>query len=153
MEPILNKLDVTVLPWSTATKVLFDPNDKTKAIGVQVRRFGQLLNYYSTKETVLSAGAIGSPHLLMLSGVGPKEHLKSHGIPVRKDLPGVGQNLQDHVDTWLQFVTKEPGLTASPYALFNPVNFLNHFLHGNGPLSDNGLGTMAALRTEVGHEK
>ena len=59
------------------------------------------------EEIILSAGAIASPHLLMLSGVGPAAHLRGLGIPVVHDLPGVGQNLRDHPTVWVTWRTKE----------------------------------------------
>ena len=58
-------------------------------------------------QIILSAGAIGSPQILMLSGIGPKEHLQSLGIPLMADLPGVGQNLRDHPAVWVTWKTKE----------------------------------------------
>ncbi|BBM05589.1 hypothetical protein HAALTHF_24270n [Vreelandella aquamarina] len=60
-------------------------------------RAGKTLRVQASKEVVLCAGAIGSPHLLQLSGIGPAEHLREHGIEVVHDLPGVGENLQDHL--------------------------------------------------------
>ena len=64
------------------------------AVGVDLRRAGQILQLRARKEVILSAGAFGSPQLLMLSGIGPKAHLQQHGIPVVHDVPGVGQNLK-----------------------------------------------------------
>ena len=75
------------------------------AVGVELRRAGQILQLRARKEVILSAGAFGSPQLLMLSGIGPKAHLQQHGIPVVHDVPGVGQNLQDHITTSLIYRT------------------------------------------------
>jgi choline dehydrogenase-like flavoprotein len=77
----------------------------TTAVGVEIRRDGQIQQVRARKEVVLSAGSYGSPQLLMLSGIGPKTHLQQHGIPVVHDLPGVGQNLQDHVTSNLIYRT------------------------------------------------
>lgn len=82
--------------WSHATRVLIDPTTK-RAYGVEFIREGKRQVVYARKEVILSAGAINSPHLLMLSGVGPRENLEEVGIPVLYDSPGVGQNLQDHI--------------------------------------------------------
>ena len=82
----------TISADSHTTRVLFD---KTRAIGVEFRRGGKLHTSFAA-DVVLCAGAIGSPHLLMLSGVGPKDQLEAAGIDVRLDSPGVGQNLRDH---------------------------------------------------------
>lgn len=79
---------------STATKILFD--NQTKATGVEFTRHGKKMNVSVGREVIVSAGAIGSPKLLMLSGIGPRNHLTEQKIDVVADLP-VGENLQDHV--------------------------------------------------------
>ena len=70
---------------SYVTKVLIDANSKT-AYGVRFKRKGKIWDVRARKEVILSAGALNSPHLLMLSGIGPKHHLQEHGIPVIQDL-------------------------------------------------------------------
>ncbi|XP_068623663.1 glucose dehydrogenase [FAD, quinone]-like [Battus philenor] len=84
-----------IIPFTTATKVLIDPETNT-AYGVEYVRDNVLRTVTVRKEVILSAGPIASPQLLMLSGVGPKDHLNSVGIPVIKDLP-VGKTLYDHI--------------------------------------------------------
>ncbi|MFP3548186.1 GMC family oxidoreductase N-terminal domain-containing protein, partial [Rhizobium sp. SIMBA_035] len=76
-------------------RIVFDGN---RAVGVEVTRAGNVETVWAKKEVILSAGAFQSPQLLMLSGIGPKDELQRHGIDVVADLPGVGQNLQDHPD-------------------------------------------------------
>jgi len=83
--------------YSQVTRIIIDPKTK-KAIGVEFIKKGKTRTVYSKKEVILSAGPINSPQLLMLSGIGPKEHLKHHGIPVIQDLP-VGKTLLDHYGT------------------------------------------------------
>ena len=78
------------------------------ARGVRVRVKGEAVSLRARKEVILCGGAINSPQLLMLSGVGPKEHLQEQGIEVKHDLPGVGQNLQDHLDAIVQFRSQAP---------------------------------------------
>lgn len=78
----------------------------TRAIGVLVERDGEMFTAYAD-EIVLSAGAIASPHLLLLSGVGPAAQLEQQGVPVVHDLPGVGQNLRDHPQVLMTLRTKE----------------------------------------------
>jgi choline dehydrogenase len=92
VEPILDRTSITILTHATVQKVLVSSQTAT---GVVLERFGQTYHYYAKHDVVLSAGAIGSPQILMLSGVGPKKHLKELNIPLIKDLP-VGKNLQDH---------------------------------------------------------
>ena len=79
-----------------------------KAVGVEYRQDGKLKLARADKSVILSGGAINSPQLLMLSGVGPAEHLKSHDINVEVDLPGVGQNLQDHLEVYVQQECTKP---------------------------------------------
>jgi choline dehydrogenase len=94
--------NLTVRTGAHSRKVLFEG---LKAVGVEVQRNGAIEQVRARKEVVLSAGAFGSPQLLMLSGIGPATHLGKHGIKVLKDLPGVGQNLQDHITSSIIFRT------------------------------------------------
>ncbi len=94
--------NLSVLTGRHTRKVVFEG---LKAVGVEVKRGGSIEQVRARKEVILSAGAFGSPQLLMLSGIGPKAHLEQHGIPVLHDLPGVGQNLQDHVTSSIIFRT------------------------------------------------
>ncbi|MGK7869923.1 GMC family oxidoreductase [Falsiroseomonas sp. E2-1-a20] len=70
--------------------------EEGRATGVRIRRGGVEQVVSARREVILAAGAIGSPHLLMRSGLGPAQHLQDHGVAVRRDIPGIGQNLQDH---------------------------------------------------------
>lgn len=92
-----NRHNLHVAIFSRATKILIDPQTK-KTVGVEFVKKGKSRLVLVKKEVILSAGPINSPQLLMLSGVGPKDHLENLGIPVIQDLP-VGQNLQDHYGT------------------------------------------------------
>ena len=90
---------------------------------------------YARSEVILSAGAIASPQLLLLSGIGPKSDLDHLGIKVVKDLPGVGKNLQCHVGTGEVIFTVDKPAASNPLRVFtNPLNLLDYFLNGNGPL-------------------
>ena len=89
------------------TKVLIDPTTK-KARGVEyIDQTGNMQRVYAHKEVILSAGAINSPQLLLLSGVGPRQDLEAVGIDVIVDLPGVGKNLQNHVAGSVGFYMNE----------------------------------------------
>jgi len=87
-----HRLNLTIRAQCTSRKILFEEN---KAIGIEVESGGDIFNVYGDT-IILSAGAVASPQLLMLSGVGPADQLKALDIDVVKDLPGVGQNLRDH---------------------------------------------------------
>lgn len=79
-----------------------------RATGVEVERGGKVEVVEANIEVILAASSINSPKLLMLSGIGPAEHLAEHGIEVVADRPGVGQNLQDHLEFYFQFASKQP---------------------------------------------
>jgi len=92
--PILDRPNLTVQTGALVTRLLFEG---TRTVGVEYLHEGTLHQVHVEREVILSAGAIDSPKLLMLSGIGNAEELQSLNIPVVADLPGVGQNLQDHV--------------------------------------------------------
>ncbi|GGF53608.1 GMC family oxidoreductase [Alteromonas lipolytica] len=97
--------NLTILTSALAERVLIK---QQRATGVQVRCKGKAMRLMASREVILSAGAINSPHLLMLSGIGPAAELQDKGIYVQQDLPGVGKNLQDHLDAIVQYRTKKP---------------------------------------------
>lgn len=99
LTPALTRPNLTVLTKALVEKIQI--NDGV-ATGVKLQLDGQDIELTATKEVLLSAGAINSPQVLMLSGIGPKKHLADKGIQAKVDLPGVGQNLQDHLDTIVQ---------------------------------------------------
>jgi len=98
LRPALKRPNLRVIVNALAMRVTFDG---LRANGVVYRGGGQEHRAYADREVVLAAGAIQSPQLLQLSGIGPVELLKKHGIPIIKDLPGVGANLQDHLQARL----------------------------------------------------
>ena len=102
LNPSRHRLNLTIRPNCTTRRIVFDG---VKAIGVEVESGGERF-VVEGAEIILSSGAIGSPHLMLLSGVGPAAHLQEMGIPVVKDLPGVGQNLRDHPVVFVTWSTK-----------------------------------------------
>ncbi|MBP5971311.1 GMC family oxidoreductase N-terminal domain-containing protein [Brasilonema sp. CT11] len=92
--PILDRPNLTVTTGALVTRLLFE---ETRTVGVEYIHQGRIHQSFVQQEVILSAGAIDSPKLLMLSGIGNAEHLRSLDIPVVVNLPGVGQNLQDHL--------------------------------------------------------
>jgi len=97
LTPNLHRSNLTVITDAHVQKLLIDENKI--ATGVRYKTKGKYYNIFAKKEVLLSAGAFNSPQLLMLSGVGPKNELVKHDIPLVHELAGVGQNLQDHPDT------------------------------------------------------
>jgi choline dehydrogenase len=98
--PHLSRPNLSVKTNTVTTKILFEG---TRAVGVRIDQGGQVSELRARREVIVSAGAFGSPQLLMASGVGPAAELQRHGIPVVHALEGVGKNLHDHIDhvqTW-----------------------------------------------------
>jgi choline dehydrogenase len=96
--PHLGRSNLSVITQAHTRRVLMDGK---RATGVEYEQGGQVHQLHAVREVILSAGAFGSPQLLMLSGIGPQSQLQAHGIATVHTLPGVGQNLQDHVTTVL----------------------------------------------------
>ncbi|MFI5280817.1 MAG: GMC family oxidoreductase [Gemmatimonadales bacterium] len=99
LRPALGRPNLTVITTALACRIRFEGR---RAAGVEYVRRGQAASADASREVVLCGGSINSPHLLMLSGVGPAGHLRALGVDVIADLPGVGQNLQDHLGTFLR---------------------------------------------------
>jgi choline dehydrogenase-like flavoprotein len=93
-----------IVTQASVSKIVIE-NDR--AVGVEYKHKGQSLTIQVSKEVLLSAGAFQSPQILMLSGIGPRQELEKHGIPVVKDLAGVGENLHDHPDFIFAYKTKQ----------------------------------------------
>ena len=147
VEPILGSAPITVLTFAPANRILLRGK---KAEGVEVERFGQTFHFKARKEVILSAGAMNSPQLLMLSGIGPREELKKHGIRVVEELGGVGKNLQDHVMTAVSFSYDRQGLSASPFLHLNPLNLFDFFFRsGRGPLAHTGITTVGFVHSPL----
>ena len=117
-------------------------------------RFGTILRYKAKKEIIVSAGAIDSPKLLMLSGIGPKAELAKHNINIVHEMPGVGHDLIDHcVNGHTYCSANRTGFSVSPFSLMNPLNWGLLVSEGTGPLADNGLGTLGMVHTPVNKDK
>ncbi|WP_182900309.1 choline dehydrogenase [Microbispora sp. H10830] len=100
LHPVMNRPNLTVKTGAFVTKILFEGK---RAVGVEFD--GKRVR---AGEVILCGGAINSPQLLQLSGVGDADHLKAHGVDVVHDLPGVGENLQDHLEVYIQYACKQP---------------------------------------------
>ena len=105
LHPVLGRPNLTVITRAFVSRIVFDG---PRAVGVQFRRGRGPWREVRAGEIILSGGAINSPQLLQLSGVGPADHLRSHGLDVVADLPGVGANLQDHLEVYVQYASKQP---------------------------------------------
>jgi len=133
LRPAMKRDNVSVETKAHITRILFEGN---RAIGVEYLKKGKLHTVKANKEVVLSAGAIGSPQILQLSGIGAKALLEKHQIPVVKDLPGVGQNLQDHLQIRLVFKTSQATLNDELNSYFKQMKVgLQYIFNRTGPLT------------------
>ena len=134
LHPAMNRPNLRVETGALATRVLFEGN---RAAGVEFVQGGQTKTAGAVREVILAGGAINSPQLLQLSGVGPGELLREQGIAVVSDLPGVGENLQDHYQVPLTFRLKSG--TVSVNEMSHGARFigeaLKYFVQGKGLLT------------------
>jgi choline dehydrogenase len=122
-----------------ATRIVFEGR---RATGLEYRRGGSTHRVRIAGELILSGGPVNSPQLLKLSGVGPAAELRTHDIPVVHDLPGVGENLQDHLEFYFQVACKEP------ISLYSSINLWNRALIGaRWLLRKDGLGASNHFET------
>lgn len=138
------------LHLQTQAKVLQILFENKKALGVKYEHQGELKEARARKETVICAGSINTPQLLMLSGIGNANHLKDLNIPVVSNLPGLGENLQDHLEVFMQYKCKKP-VTLYKYQWKFPYNMvkagLQWFLTGGGAASTSHLEAGAFIKS------
>lgn len=135
--PFENRSNLHVIVNATVTKVR---TLNKRATGVNVLINGRRRIIFARREVILSAGSVNTPQLLMLSGIGPKEHLRSLGIPVVVDLPGVGENLHNHQSFGMDF-----SLNEDFYPTFNQTNVDQYLYNQTGPLSSTGLAQVTGI--------
>ncbi len=141
---------LTVVTGARATRIVFDGR---RARGIEYRKDGARHVVNAAREVVLGAGAFQSPQLLMLSGIGPADHLRAHGIPVLHDAPDVGENLQDHMFLFLQYESKEK-ISFNPHARGARMVLagLRWFATRGGPAASNHIEVGAFFRSRAGVE-
>lgn len=137
LRPAMKRENLTVITHALVHKVLFSSQqgEEKKAVGVHFERKGKHVQVNANKEVVLSAGSIGSPHILQLSGIGAAQTLSDAGIEQVHELPGVGENLQDHLEFYFQFKCLKP---ISLNGKIDPLNKL--FIGTRWILNKSGLG-------------
>jgi choline dehydrogenase len=121
LHPARRRPNLEVITKSLVSRILIEDG---RAAGVEIARDGKVEERRAAREVILSGGAINSPQLLMLSGIGPGDHLAANGIQVVHDLPGVGANLQDHLEIYVQYVCNKP------ISLYGAQNSLRKMLIG-----------------------
>lgn len=147
LAPTKSRPNLLVKVNAHATRVIFENG---RAVGVEYSSEGKLERAYASEEVIVSGGAINSPALLMHSGVGPADKLKRLGIDVKQDLPGVGQNLHDHLQSAIKWTALKP---VSLYRNMRPANALinmaRYAVFKSGPNSRMGLETMAFVKSDA----
>jgi choline dehydrogenase len=122
-----------------------------RATGVEVSQGGEIRVIPAAREVILAASSINSPKLLMLSGIGPGAHLADHGIPVVADRPGVGANLQDHMELYLQFASRQPITLYKHWNLWGKATIGAQWLFtGTGLGASNQFEACAFIRSRAG---
>ncbi|MDN5516352.1 MAG: GMC family oxidoreductase N-terminal domain-containing protein, partial [Pseudomonas sp.] len=124
--PVRKRDNLVVLTGCEVERLLLDGERVT---GLELRQNGQWCTLHCSRETILCAGALGSPHILLKSGIGPKAELEAAGVACKVDLPGVGKNLQDHIDGTLTVRSKSPlslgfSVGALPKIIASPFKYL-----------------------------
>ena len=127
--------------------------EEGRAVGVEIERGGRRETIRARREVVLAAGSINSPKLLMLSGIGPGVALREHGIEVQADRPGVGQNLQDHLELYIQMACKQPVTLYKHWNLFSKALIGAQWLFTKTGLgASNQFESAAFIRSAAGVE-
>ncbi|MGI9622914.1 MAG: GMC oxidoreductase, partial [Acidimicrobiales bacterium] len=143
LHPVMDRPNLTVLTWAQVNRIVFEG---TRAVGVEYRK-GPKTSVVRGGEIICCGGAFNSPQLLQLSGVGEPEHLGGLGIPVVSDLAGVGENLQDHLEVYIQHSCTEP-VSMQPYLAKWRAPFIGlQWLFRRGPAATNHFEAGAFVRS------
>lgn len=144
LKPILHRPNLTVITQAHVTRLQFAGR---RAIGVEYLQRGRLYQVPAHREILLCGGAVNSPQLLLLSGVGPAEQLRAFNIPLIHDLPGVGRHLQDHLLVTVTFECTRPVSLSDAQ---NARNILLYMLWRRGPLTSNGVEAGGFVKIRAG---
>lgn len=151
LAPARRRKNLSVISRAHVRRVLFE---RTRAVGVEYSIDGQLVTALCADEVVLCGGAYGSPQLLMLSGVGPANHLQHHGIDVIADVPGVGSGLQEHPLVPMIFRAKRPlRIRSDTRADRVALSALRWLFTGKGVLGTQAISSVAYYRSQPGVDR
>ena len=146
LHPVMNRPNLRIITKAMTRRITFDGN---RARGVSVWQDGAERHLVARREILLSAGAISTPQILMLSGMGPAAHLAEHGIQVVADIPGVGRNLQDHLAAHVKYRSTKPW---SMLRYLNPVRgaaaMAQYLIARSGPLADPGMSAACFVKSD-----
>ena len=148
LRPALKRGNVALMTGVHAERIAFEGR---RAVGVVIRRWGRVDTVRARREVIVAASAINSPKLLMLSGIGPAEHLQEHGVAVKADRPGVGANLQDHLEVYVQQCCIKP-ITLNAHLGWLPRAWigLQWLARGTGLGATNHFEACAFIRSDAG---
>ena len=145
LHPVSDRKNLTIKTKLNVKKIIIE-NGKAK--GVECISNNNSIKYFVDEEVLLCAGSINSPQILMLSGIGPQKHLVEMDIQVKQSLEGVGQNLQDHLETYVQYECKKPVTLFNEY---NPIKMaltgIEWFLFKTGTAAYSNLETGGFIRS------
>lgn len=134
LEPVKKRKNLTISHYSITHKIVFD--NAKKATGVDVKVAGKYVRFNAAKEVILTAGAVDTPKLLQVSGVGDAKHLRQHNVDVVHDLPAVGKNLQDHLCVSFYYKANQKTLNDDLGTLYGKAKAgLEYVVNRTGPLS------------------
>jgi len=151
LHPVMGRSNLTVQTGALVHRVLIE---NRRAIGVRYEQGGQVVEAEAEREVILCGGAINSPQLLMLSGIGPGSELARFEIPVKQELPGVGGNLQDHMDVGLKFsITKSVSMEWLDNPFAKAYAGARWLIDHSGPAASNiyEVGGFAKSRPDISH--
>ena len=138
LRPALGRDNLEVWTEAHALRLVLEADGGPRAVGLEVARGRERVTVRAEREVILAAGAFGSPHLLMASGVGPAEHLRENGLEVALDRPGVGENLQDHLISGVtRHATTDDTLDLAESLPRLGRNLLNYAVRRKGPFTSN----------------
>ncbi|MFT4939708.1 MAG: choline dehydrogenase [Paraglaciecola sp.] len=150
LDPVKSRNNLCIVTGALVERVLLEGK---QAVGVEYRVKGSKVTAKASKEVLLSAGPIGSPHLLQLSGIGDSDTLKAAGVEFKHHLPGVGQNLQDHLEFYFQYKCKQPVTLNGKLGLISKTLIgLRWLLTRKGLGATNHFESCAFIRSKPGVE-
>jgi choline dehydrogenase len=150
LRPAMRRKNLSVATHVAVTRIVFE---RKRAISVEYRRGGRLQQVRARREIILAGGAINSPQLLKLSGVGPAAELRAHDIDVVHDLPGVGENLQDHLEFYFQVACRQPiTLYAATGLIAKALIGARWLLQHDGPGATNHFESCGFIRSRAGEQ-
>lgn len=148
LKPARRRSNLSIRKRAHVTRIVLEGR---RATGVTYETAGKSVHQVKAlREVILCAGAIASPQLMLLSGIGPGRHLQALGINCSHDLPGVGQNLQDHVGAYMNYRVDQPTYNSEKALWRKALHGANWLLFGRGPGTTPGALAMAFVRSEPG---